>query len=173
MLVFLQPCFRIGESAISCLKWQRTWKRTWFCMMQRRPTVATSAAIQALELINWKDTCWFTVERSLSRVHTVIIFSQETNTQTYSFVCTQCQHSCTIPENLKIHTRTHCTHTQCKYSYTTDGALKLHIQTHTGEKISVAFSATIPAPELAPLRLTCSPIQEISLLDVHSVTIPA
>ena len=67
--------------------------------------------------------------------------------------------------------QTYCT--QCKYSYTTDGALKLHIQTHTGEKISVAFSATIPAPELAPLRLTCSPIQEISLLDVHSVTIPA
>ena len=52
-------------SAISPSRWPKTSKRTCFSMMERSPTVATSAATQPSKLLIWKATCWFTVERNL------------------------------------------------------------------------------------------------------------
>ena len=51
----------------------------WTCMAERRPTVATSVATQASELLLWKDTCWFTVERNL-------LFVNGANTPTHKLV---------------------------------------------------------------------------------------
>ena len=47
------------------LRWPKISKRTCFSTMERSPTAATSAVTQLSVLPCWKDTWWFTVERSL------------------------------------------------------------------------------------------------------------
>ena len=63
--------------AISPSIWIMTLRHTCFSMMERRPTVATSAATHASVLLNWKDTCWFTVERNLLLANSATTPAQE------------------------------------------------------------------------------------------------
>ena len=134
-------------------------------MMERRLTVATSAATQAWKLLTWKSTCFFTVERSLAFcLQTVQVLlhncwcPQEAHTNPfrkkalrlcamqlllYSYA-TSAIIPAQLPGSLKIHIRTHSGEntfncTQCTYSCTTACNLKRHILTHSGEK---SFSCT-------------------------------
>ena len=58
------PTHVLGATSPS--SWPKISKCTCFSMMERSPTLATSAAIQASKLLIWEHTCWFIVERSLS-----------------------------------------------------------------------------------------------------------
>ena len=63
-------------SAISSLRWPNTSGRICFSMMERSPTIATSAATQAPVQLMWKNTCWFTVVKSRLFARSAIIPAQ-------------------------------------------------------------------------------------------------
>ena len=64
-------------SAISPSRWPKTSKRICFSMMERSPTVATSAPSQPPVLLSWKGICWFTVERNLSVANSATFPAQQ------------------------------------------------------------------------------------------------
>ena len=128
-------------NAISPSRWPKTSKCTCFSMMERRPTVATSAATQASKLLSWKDTCWFTVGRSL-------LFANSATTPAHKLVAWR--DTCRpIPEkNLSI---AHSAKMPSKQFLPWRGTCR-HIQERN---LSFVHSATTRAFKLVTSRGTC------------------
>ena len=111
--------FTRALSAITALRWTKTWKHKCFSIWEK-PFV-----LQTVQLL--LHTCWW---------------PQDTHANPFRrkpFRCTQCNYSCTSAGNLKKHTMNHSGEkpfscTQCKYSCTKAHNLKTHMQTHSGEK---------------------------------------
>ena len=145
-------------------------------MMERSPTVATNATIQAISLAVWKDPfsckqCNYSSTVSSHLKKRLLSHSGEK-----LFSCSQCSFSCTQAGNLKIHNRTHSGEKafncdQCNYSTAQSAHLSQHMRKHTGEKLLT--NATILAYKLVISKITSRLIQEKSCLSVMNVIIEA
>ena len=100
-------------SAISPSRWPKISKRTCFGIVERSPTIATSAATQPSVLLSWKATCWFTVERSLSFANSATIPAQQLVTSRDTGWPIQAKslsaaHSATIPAHKQLLSKHTC-----------------------------------------------------------------
>ena len=127
--------------AISPSRWPKILKCTCFSMMDKRPTVAISAATRPSRLSIWKPTCLFIVERNLSIAH-----------------------SATFPAHMLVPSRDTCLHIQERSllfaNSATTPADKLVTWRNTcwfivERSLLFAHSANTPPQELIPSRHTC------------------